>query len=157
MKAKSATTVFASPQQRDQILAKAGPKKGFAPTPVPRSQTNSSLKTPSPRSSTQLSQMNETLTNLSNEIEDIKQQRESLDQKIQNHISLLNQEIDVMGKGEGSDNWTVMKSELEDLHQQELDLTDKYVELSKAIVETRQSIRLAELQQLLEHIESKDS
>ena len=62
-----------------------------------------------------------------------------------------------MGKGEGSDNWTVMKSELEDLHQQELDLTDKYVELSKAIVETRQSIRLAELQQLLEHIESKDS
>jgi len=36
-------------------------------------------------------------------------------------------------------------------------LTDKYVELSKAIVETRQSIRLAELQQLLEHIESKDS
>ncbi len=157
MKSKSATSVFESPQQREQIIAKAGPKKGLAPTPAPRSHINSGLKAPSPRGSSQLSQLNATLTSLCNEINEVQQQRESLDQQIQNQISMLNQEIDAMSKGGGSDNWTVMKGELEELHQQELDLTVKYADVSKSIAETRQSLRLAELQQQLEHIESKDS
>jgi uncharacterized protein YukE len=160
LKSKSAASVFESPQQRDQLLAKVGapgPKKGLAPTPVPRSQTSAGLKAPSPRSSGQMGQLNATLGNLCSEITDLQQQREALDQQIQEHISSLKQEIESMSKGGNSDTWVALKAKLEDLHQQESDLTTKYAEVSKSLTETRQLVRLAELQQLLEQIEAKDN
>ncbi len=80
-----------------------------------------------------------------------------LDQQIQEHITALHLEIENMSKGGSSDGWVAMKARLEDLHQQELDLTNKYAEVTKSLAETRQLIRLAELQQLLEQIESKDN
>lgn len=160
LKSKSAASVFESPQQRDQLLAKVGapgPKKGLAPTPMPRPQTGAGAKAPSPRGSGQIGQLNATLGNLCNEITEIQQQRESLDQQIQEHISSLQLEIEAMSNGGNSDNWIALKAKLEELHQQESDLTTKYAEVSKSLTDTRQLVRLAELQQQLEQIESKDN